>query len=305
MKNEFKRQYFKSIFFTIIPFATPFIFMIPQTIINLLSQFIIVILISLIDIYFVLKLSRQDAISIQESKDIIFNKKKYQISQGILNRLANCEKIKGEFIKDETYKVHYDYKENILLYNPHRYLERICDEIKSLISDITNIELEYISVSLIYQYPTFSDEWSDWQWITGKDPTSKFDLNELIKKSDSYFHYLISNDIVASFENDKAKLIPKHYWVGEKDTRHNTYGSISSHKMSFRNNNSIFCSGYLTISTYGRKFYSKIDNSNFRSENEFEQILFDLIIPPFRKIIETEFGFLYMRHKYREEDNTQ
>lgn len=198
--------------------------------------------------------------------------------------------------------MHYDYNDNILLYNPHRYLERICDELKSLISDITDIELEYISVSFIYQYPPFSqDDWSGWKWITGKDPTSTYDLNELIRRPDSYYHYLISNNTATSFDNDKAKLIPKHYMVGEKDTRHNTYGSISAHKMSFRNNNSTFCTGYLTISTYGKKFYSDFEYNNFKSLNEFEQILFDLVIPPFRKIIETELGFLYMRHKYRKE----
>lgn len=302
MKKEIKKQYLKSIFFTIFPFVIPLIFIIPDTIINRTSQFVIVSLLLCIDIYFVLMLSKQDAISLYKSEEILFNNKKYRISQSILNRLSNCEKIKGGFIKDETYKVHYDYNENILLYNPHRYLERICEEIKSLISDITGIELEYISVSFIYQYPTYSDEWSGWQWITGKDPTSNFDLNELIRKSDSYYHYLVSNNIAASFENDKSNLIPKHYWVGEKDTRHNTYGSISAHKMSFRNNNSTFCSGYLTISTYGKKFYSTLNNDNFKSANEFEQILFDLVIPPFRKIIETELGFLYMRHKYREEN---
>ena len=302
MKKEITKQYLKSIFFTICPFVIPLIFMIPDTIINRISQFVIVFLLLCIDIYFVLLLSKQDAILLYKSEEILFNNKKYRISQSILNRLSNCEKIKGGFIKDETYKVHYDYNENILLYNPHRYLERICEEIKSLISDITGIELEYISVSFIYQYPTYSDEWSGWQWITGKDPTSSFDLNELIQRPDSYYHYLVSNNITASFENDKTNLIPQHYWVGEKDKRHNTYGSISSHKMSFRNNNSTFCSGYLTISTYGKKFYSNLDDNNFKSANEFEQILFDLVIPPFRKIIETELGFLYMRHQYREEN---
>ena len=303
MKNAIRKQYLKSIFFTLFPFVVPFVFMIPNTIINDLSQYIIVFFLLCIDIYFVLRLSKQDAVSIQNSENLQFDNKKYCISQKILNRLANCEKIKGDLLKDETYKVHYDYKDNILLYNPHRYLECICEEIKSLISDITGIELEYVSVSFIYQYSTSSDAWSGWQWITGKGPTSNFDLNELINKTDSHYHYLVSNNITTSFENDKAKLIPRHYWVGENDMRHDTYGSISSHRMSFRNNNLTFCSGYLTISTYSKKFYSKSENSNFKSENEFKRILFDLVIPPFRRIIETELGFLYMRHKYREENN--
>ena len=301
MKKEIVKQYLKSLFFTIVPFVIPFVFSIPEYLINKISQFIIVVILSCVDIYFVLKYSKQDAILFYKSEELLFNNKKYNISQRVLNRVVNCEKIKGELIKDETYKVHYDYNENILLYNPHRYLERVCEEIKSLISDVTNIELEYISVSFIYQYPTFSDEWSGWQWITGKDSTTNIELNQLINKRDSYYHFLISNDTTTSFENDKSKLIPKHYYIGEKDTRHGTYGSITAHKMSFRNNDCIFCHGYLTISTYGKRFWSDFETTSFKSESEFEQILFDFIIPPFRKIIETELGFLYMRHKYREE----
>lgn len=303
MKNEIKKQYIKSIFFTICPFIIPLTFMIPTYILNKASQYIIVILLLTIDVYFVLKISKEEATLLYASKEAIFNNKKYCVSQSILNRIANCERIKGGFIKDETYKVHYDYNENILLYNSHRYLERVCEEIKSLISDITKIELEYISVSFIYKYPEIQNDnvWTGWNWITGKEPTMSLNLIELINKPDSYYHYLISNDISTSFDNDKSILIPeKHYWAEERDKRHKEYGSISAHKMSFRNNNATFCTSYLTISTYGKKFYSGINNDAFSSEKEFEQILFDLVIPPFRKIIETELGFLYMRHKYQE-----
>lgn len=60
----------------------------------------------------------------------------------------------------------------------------------------------------------------------------------------------------------RGKLIPdKHYWTEERDKRHKEYGSISAHKISFRNNNFSFCTSYLTISTYGKKFYSGINNS--------------------------------------------
>lgn len=305
MKREIKEQCIKSIFFTIFPFTIPLIFMISDSIINKISKFLIVGLLSIIDIYFVLKFSKKTAIDLYNSKKILYSNKKYFFCQSVLNRISNCEKIKGAFIQDETYEIHYNYKTNILLYNPHRYLERICDEIKSLIADITKIDLEYISVSFIYKY-SYCNENSlcGWQWITGKDPTMNLNLDELIEKKESYYHYLMQNDIAASFENDKSKLVPRHYWCEERDTRHEILGSISAHKMSFRNNSTSFCTGYLTISTYGKKFYSELDNGNvFDSENEFKQVLFDLIIPPFRKIIEAELGFLYMRHKYRSEEN--
>lgn len=306
MKDTIKKYYKKALIFTICPFIIPLIFTIPSNIINKLAQFIIALILIAIDIYYVFKYSREEAVKLHNLENDIFDNKKYRISQRILNRISNCEKIKGGFIQEETYEVHHKLNENILLYNPHRYLERVCEEIKSLIAEITRIDLEYISVSFIYKYPEENEEGQElcgWKWITGKDPTMNIDLIELINKKESYYYYLMQNDIAASFENDKSKLMPKHYWPEERDTRHNIYGSISAHKMSFRNNNSTFCTGYLTISTYGKQFYSKLDRNNiFDSENELEQVLFDYVIPPFRKIIETELGFLYLRHKYRQEN---
>lgn len=300
----------KAIAFTIGPFAIPLVFsIIPNSIINNTGKIIIVLLLFIIDTYWVIKITVRDDKKLVAAKEIINTNERYRISRKILNRVANCEKIKGSYIQDETYKTHYDYKENILLYNPHRYLERVCDEIKTLVSDITHIDLEYVSVSFIYKYPKkmqndFVDEcekWKNWKWITGKESTANFNLDELIKRKDSYYHYLIANDKTTSFENDKVRLINKQcYYVGEKDKRHKIHGSISAHKMSFRNNNCTFCTGYLIISTYGKKFYDANGENEFYSETEFEEVLFEQVIPPFRKVIETELGLMYMRHSERD-----
>lgn len=303
MKLEIRKQMLRTIGFTIFPLLIPLIFYIPDSALNKLGQSLIVGLLVIIDLYWVLKISKKDAVELFKHRNIGHENNKYQVSQKVLNRISNCMKIKGDFIRDETYKIHYDYKENVLLYNPHRYIERICDEVKSLISEITEIELEYISVSFIYQYPTYeNDRLSGWQWITGKNSTSNTDLSEFIKQGDSYYHYLIVNDISTDFENDKGKLMAKHYRPSEKDSRYSEIGSISGYKMAFKNNNKTFCQGYLIISTYGRKFYSVVNKSKFyNSQDEFKEILFGLVLPSFRNLIETELGFLYMRHKYQHE----
>lgn len=55
--------------------------------------------------------------------------------------------------------------------------------------------------------------------------------------------------------------------------------------------------GYIFI---WKKFCSELnDNENYKTENEFKEILFDSVLPPFRHLIETELGFMYMRHKHR------
>lgn len=310
MKKDIWKSRCKALAFTTAPFGIPLIFsLVPNSFINDAGKAVSVLLLFIIDTYWVMKITVRDDKQLYVAREIINTDKKYRTSRKILNRLANCEKIKGGFIQDETYRNHYDYKENILLYNPHRYLERVCDEIKSLISEITHIDLEYLSVSFIYKYPKYSednfeneyDKWQGWKWITGKDSTANFELDELVNRKDSYYHYLIANDKVTSFENDKSKLIAQqHYYVGEKDNRHKMVGSISAHKMSFRNNNCTFCTSYLIISTYGKKFYNSYGENEFESESEFEEVLFEQIIPPFRKIIETELGLLYMRHNERE-----
>ena len=311
MKNDISKSICKALIFTVLPFAIPLIFeIIPNTFINNAGKIIIVLLLFAIDTYFVFKITVRDCKELNDAKNIIDTNKRFYISRKVLDRIANCEKIKGEFIKDETNKLHYNYKENILLYNPHRYLERVCDELKTLVSDITHIGLEYVSVSFIYKYPKHSkknvtesesEKWNGWKWITGKDSTASFDLKELVNRKDSYYHYLVANDKTASFENDKVKLInQQRYYVSEKDGRHKKYGSISAHKMSFKHNNYTFCTGYLIISTYGKKFYDYYDENEFRSEAEFEEILFEQIIPSFRKLIETELGLLYLRHNERE-----
>ena len=283
MKNDISKSICKALIFTVLPFAIPLIFeIIPNTFINNAGKIIIVLLLFAIDTYFVFKITVRDCKELNDAKNIIDTNKRFYISRKVLDRIANCEKIKGEFIKDETNKLHYNYKENILLYNPHRYLERVCDELKTLVSDITHIDLEYVSVSFIYKYPKHSkknvtesesEKWNGWKWITGKDSTASFDLKELVNRKDSYYHYLVANK---------------------------KYGSISAHKMSFKHNNYTFCTGYLIISTYGKKFYDYYDENEFRSEAEFEEILFEQIIPSFRKLIETELGLLYLRHNERE-----
>lgn len=166
MKNDISKSICKALIFTVLPFAIPLIFeIIPNTFINNAGKIIIVLLLFAIDTYFVFKITVRDCKELNDAKNIIDTNKRFYISRKVLDRIANCEKIKGEFIKDETNKLHYNYKENILLYNPHRYLERVCDELKTLVSDITHIDLEYVSVSFIYKYPkhyeiTLSDIWS-------------------------------------------------------------------------------------------------------------------------------------------------
>ena len=76
--------------------------------------------------------------------------------------------------------------------------------------------------------------------------------------------------------------------------RFSKFGSIASYKISFNRNDQVLCTAYLTISTYGRTFVE--DKNDEIKIKEFNSLLSDIIIPPYRHILESELGFLYERH---------
>lgn len=79
--------------------------------------------------------------------------------------------------------------------------------------------------------------------------------------------------------------------------RFSQFGSIASYKISFNRNDQALCIGYLTVFTYGRKFVA--EEQNEQKIKEFNILLSDIIIPPFRHLLESELGFMYERHMRR------
>lgn len=294
MKKFFKEHYLslKNSAFTIIPVI---IFPIVEniTIFNSASRQVFISLSIAFIVWINIKQSLKEEQTNQELQEKIKDYQKYTMSQKIINSISELEKIKRNFLKTSISSI--NLYENILLYNPHRYIDEVCDNLKALISNITDIGISSLSVSFIYHYPTCND--SRWQWITRKEGTLNQNLNDFVMNanSHSYFHYIVTNNLSSHFENDKEQLIKEgNYWISEGDMRFSRFGSIASYKISFNRNDQILCVGYLTISTYGRSF---VENKNDRIKiDEFNSLLSDIIIPPYRHILESELGFLYERH---------
>lgn len=76
-------------------------------------------------------------------------------------------KDKADNLRRENYKPQINVQENILLYNVHHYIERICCTLKDSVAQIIGANRENVDVSLIYQY---LDE-KQWKWIVGKSTT--------------------------------------------------------------------------------------------------------------------------------------
>lgn len=282
---------FKRIFFTILP-STIFLFIdkipiLSESYKNILDVFVLIFI-----VYIVYKISIHEEKEFNDLQNNMSTQKQYRISQVLLSSLIETEKIKRNLLKKNVLP---DYKKNVLLYYPHDYIEQICSNIKTNISYITDINLSSLSVSFIYQYPTFD---SKWQWITRSNNTINQQLHDFIvdKNSHSYFNYIVKNGSTSHFEHDKEKLVKEnHYFISEHDQHSSELGSIASYKISFMKNETILCIGYLVISTYGRTFIEEKDN--LIEIKQFERLLINTIIPSYRYLIETELGFMYERHK--------
>lgn len=287
----------KNILFTVVP-ATIFPLIDNLAVfINETSKIIFIIIAIIFIIYQVVTLSLKEERNNQKLHDDLDNYQKYQMSQKILNSTIEVEKIKRNLLKVDILP---DYKKDVLLYNPHEFVEQICSNIKLLISNITEIALSSFSVSFIYQYPENN---SNWQWITRKNSTINNDLNNFIMDDNfhSYFNYIITNNLSSHFENNKENLVKEgHYWISENDKRYSTLGSIASYKMTFMKNETILCVGYLVISTYGTTF---VEDDDPEKIEYFNNLLTNNIIPSYRHLIESELGFMYVRHDIMEKSN--
>lgn len=258
---------------------------------RILNAFAIILLLILVIVFSHIEKKKN------EKKELLINNQ-YAICRKILTSIIEIEKYKRNLLKMDPLP---DYKHEVLLYNPHNYIEQICSNIRQLISDITKIDLSATSISFIYQYPTCN---SKWQWITRKNSTINLELHDFVTTKNSYFNFIIRNNYTKHFEHDKENLVKSgDYWLSDHDNSFHILGSIASYKMSFIKNETTFCVGYLIISTYGRTFVE--DKTNQVEISNFENLLTNTIIPSYRYIIETELGFMYERHNIREISNYQ
>ena len=84
---------------------------------------------------------------------------------------------------------------------------------------------------------------------------------------------------------------------------YNDKGSAFSIKIAFGNNTSPLVEGILTVSTYGKYFTEEMDLHD--ADNVFQRMLLDEIFPYYKKLLETEFGMLYLRHTYKEKTDKE
>lgn len=213
----------------------------------------------------------------------------------ILSQLNLLQEEKTNQLKNKTYYKDYTIQHNLLFYNVHQYMNRVCSNLRNVVSRLIYTDSEYVDVSLIYKYSNSTK----WKWIAGKSGTSGAgnDLNDFVNDKTTLFNYIINNTNRSPiFCNDKNILINEnHYHAGRRDRLFKNKGSVMAMALSYFNNEKELINAVLLISTYGVQFVrddKKIDN--------FKQILIYEVLPYYVSLLQSEMGAMYLRHIYLE-----
>ena len=274
---------------TVIPFALPFILEIPDELISIWIKIPFLFLASFIDLKLIFLLDEK------QEKDIKVNFEN-QIARYAYSSVYELNERKRDYLVKSSYDNNFSIPKNALPYDVHEYISEICKSFKNVISQITGINKEHISVSFIYKYTYNETKIEDlqWRWVTGKEPTMKTPLNNFIEIKDSVYYFLINGTETVVFCNDKLELEKdKHYFMSVRDTRHNKIGSIFAIKVMFSNNAQSFAEGILVISTYGKRF---VENNDQEKINQLRRLFIDDLFPYYQRLLETELGMLYLKH---------
>lgn len=274
---------------TVIPFFLPFIFEISDTYISIWIKVPFLILAASIDLKLIFLLEKR------QDDDIRINFEN-QIARYAYSSVYELNERKRDYLVKLSYDNSFSIPQNALPYNIHEYISEICRSFKNVISQVTDISKEHMSVSFIYRYGYTGAKEEDlqWRWVTGKEPTMKTPLNDFIKIADTVYYFLISGSETVVFCNDKLELEKNgHYFMSVRDNRHNKIGSIFAIKIMFSNNAQSFTEGVLVISTYGKRF---VENNNHEKCNQLRRLFIDDIFPYYQRLLETELGMLYLKH---------
>jgi len=297
-----KNHFWQFIWCTLIPIVVPFIPEIPDDYIANPIKYGLMIILLVIDILFIwkfYKLTNKDARDERLNKIICSaHSKAYELSEQ-----------KRDFIIKYSYENFSAIPRNKIPYDVHDYISQICKNFRDVISEITCIGQEYMSVTFIYHYIfkrpySATDSEKSWRWVVGKEAVNQTELDAFIDREDSLYHYIIYGDgkkrTNSVFYNDKKELAQDaHYYMSPRDKDHNKIGSVFAVKIVFGNNAQSFVEAILLISTYGKRFIEE-GNEDY-TENELKNLIFEDLFPYYQRLLETELGMLYLKHEKNQE----
>lgn len=240
-------------------------------------------------------------IEARELEQKIENEQNNEIAQNVLSYLNLLHEEKTEMLKERTYLKN-NVLNDVLLYNVHGYMKRICENLRFIISEIIEENIEYIDISFIYKYA----EEGQWKWIIGKSGTSDArNLNEIVEDNRTFFHYIINNTEESPvFYNMKEELIVNgNYKIGRRDRLFDNKGSLMALVLTYYNNERRMVDAVLTISTYGVRFVD-VDKNQSKEINKIKKRLVYDVLPYYVSLLQSEMGAMYLRHNKCIADNS-
>lgn len=285
--------------FTVVPFLIPFILEINDGLMDVKVKWTIIILLAGIDFFYSFK-------TLLEKENMISNLYIQNSVRYAYSRAHEIIKNKRNLLSRRTEIGDIDMQTQIIPYDIHDHISDICKEFKNVISSITKINAEYLSVIFIYRYvyENCSDKDKQWKWIIGKEPTNRCPINDFVEKEDTTYYSIIYNDERYVFGNNKEELAQEgKYHLSKRDKMYNNVGSIFSILVAFGNNKDNFVEGIITVSTHGKYFIENIEIPN--AEIILRNMIIDEIFPYYQKLLETELGLMYIRHINKSQLNGQ
>ena len=128
---------------TVIPFALPFIFEIPDDLISIWIKVPFLIIAAYIDLKLIFLLDEK------QRNDIKINFEN-QVARYAYSSVYELNERKRDYLIKLSYSNDFSVSKSTLPYDIHEYISEICKSFKNVISQITDINKEHISVSFIY-----------------------------------------------------------------------------------------------------------------------------------------------------------
>lgn len=282
------------ILFTALPLCIPMILCIPEDLVNKYIKLLVVIIAVMFDVLFSIKFLMEKENEKEKDIDEEWLHKSIRIAYSGAHNIFERKRID---LSRETEVNRMDIKSNLFPYDIHSHIIDICQELKSVIASITQINEEAIDTAFIYRYGDEKNGTEDmkWKWIGYRNPMSNYSLDDFVKNRETVFYHLINDNKYYIFGNDKKSLASKKmYHLGARDEMYDYVGSIFGIKVVFGNNTTNLVEGIITVSSYGKRFADNDCNPDV-----LRNMIIDEIFPYFRTLLETELGMLYTRHVHR------
>lgn len=194
-------------------------------------------------------------------------------------------------------------EKNSVPYDVPKYMGKICWLLRDLISEMAEIEKEYLSVSFFYKVMLESQD--GWHQVTETEEVRDEQVKLYTKRKDTVFYRLLNEDRSYIYILDKKQSIRRGEYDGDnRDAMFENEGSVLAMKVDLEDTGKKYVRGILVISVYGKAFI-EVDNCCRKWGRSFEYVMVYCILPYFKQLFQTECGMIYMNSGHSEAANSQ